>query len=131
MAGCPGPESATYSSDGDDRDDEGGEGDEDAEDRCEDYAERVYEDCVDAGGDEDDCGERSRAAYEECMDDVEDDEDADAAERCEDYAEVVYEDCVDAPFPKAVRSGCSSMTGKGRSFPWSGWTSRLPHRAHQ
>ena len=51
----------TVEEDVSDREDEGSDGD--AEERCDEYAESVYEDCVEDGGDEDDCGARAEAAF--------------------------------------------------------------------
>ncbi len=52
--------------DGDDDRDDDDDRDEDADDDCEDEATRAYEECIDAGGDEEDCRVPAEAAYEDC-----------------------------------------------------------------
>ena len=47
---------------------------EDFAERCGEYAESVYDDCIDDGNDEEECEEHAEEAYEECVEDSEEDD---------------------------------------------------------
>ena len=70
---------------GDDEDRE--DGDTEAEARCKAYAEMVYGECIDAGGSEEECGERTRVAFEDCLADAESDGEREDDEREDDERE--------------------------------------------
>ena len=88
---------------------------ENTSDRCDEYVDMIYEECLENGGSEEDCRARAARAYEECDDwnededereDEREDEEQDEQQeddwdedtwsnRCDEYTTLIYEECLD------------------------------------
>ena len=77
-----------------------GRGDDDRRDacegRCEEYAQGVYDECIDAEGSQEDCRLRAGEAHDECMEDCQGDgEPSECEEGCAERARGAYGECID------------------------------------